>query len=268
MHNLKKILAALLALVMIFGLMACGKDNDETPAAPDADELELTDTPIESLGSLDLVGNSRLKLHYNADSNVVAILDENGAPAYDELLDSACDEAVVQILRGAENGFASSFLLIRQTSDTLVPYDDFLPDIVSKAQKEVGDLPVILSSAADQDGNGYFSAETALAIITAYLGNPTNATYDIAAECVDGYYTVNVVLSNTSETYTVGALYGSVELQTETEDDFIESPDEVIEPEETVAENTEEQDVIDDSQQSDDVPDEEIVEDIPEEVIG
>lgn len=274
MHNLKKILTALLALVMVFGLMACGdKDPVGNPEGtePVAGEAgEVIETSVESIGSLDLVGISRLKLHYNAEGKVVAILNQDGSPAHTQLLDTSCDEAIVQILRDTEGSYAETFLLIRQASDTLVPYDSFLQDIVSKAQKEVGALPVILSSAADQNSQGYFSAETAIAVLSAYLGNPANTNYTVSSDLVDGYYTIEVHSSAVFEHYTVGALYGSVALQTETEDDFTDGITEevVIEPE--IQENASDgaPEGSEDTSADDDVPVETPTEDPTEEVIG
>ena len=223
MHNIKKLLAGVLALMMVIGLLACGKE--ETPAPP-ADGQEITETPIASIGTVVLVGTSRTIMHYNSEGNVVAISDQNGIACFSSLVDKPCAEAAGQIIQESKNDFTAPFLLIKQNAGSLEPDEKFLQGIVAAVKKELGDLPMIVSPAADQNAMCYFSAETAKAVLAAYLGNPEDMTYTVTSDAENGYYQISTSSANGTLSYTVGALYGSVTEQPEIVEDFTDIPDE------------------------------------------
>lgn len=207
MRNFKKLLAVLLTLILIAGLLACGKE--ERPAPP-VDGEEITETPPEAVGSIVLAGTSRVTLHYNGEGHVITITDVNETATLSELFDTPCAEAASQIMAKTENTLTSSFLLIKQNAGSLEPDEDFLQGVVDAVKKVVGDLPIIVSAADDQNAMCYFSPKTAEAVLAAYLGNPENTAYTVS-DLEDGYYQINVTGATTFTQYSVGALYGSVE---------------------------------------------------------
>ena len=222
MHNFKKLLATFLALIMTVGLLACGKE-DTTP--PPTDGQVITETPAEAIGTVTLVGAERVILHYDTQGNVITITDKDGVVCYSHLLDTPCAEAASQIMKEAERTGAAPFLLIKQNAGSLEPSEDFLSGITAAVKEVAGGLPIIVSSVEDQTDMGYFSAETATAVLAAYLGDPADTAYEVISGPTDGYYELTATGSIAFATYTVGALYGSVEQMLEPTDDTVVEED-------------------------------------------
>ena len=216
MRNFKKPLASFLALIMAVGLLACGKDN--TPPPP-TDGQEITETPVESVGTVVLAGTGRTTLHYNGKGDVITITDQNGLACFSSLLDKPCAEAAAQIVKESESANAAPFLLIKQNAGSLEPAEDFLSGIVAEVEKVANDLPIIVSSIEDQNAMCYFSAETATAVLAAYLGNPEGITYTVNSSADNGYYQISASSATAFAQFSVGALYGPVEQELEPVDD-------------------------------------------------
>ena len=226
MHNLKKFSAGVLALVMAFGLIACG--NTE-PATPPQDG-QVVETTASSVGSIILCGSTRYALHYDGKGNITAIADKDGVACHSQLFGTSCADAVSQLLSNPDEPFTGTYLLIKQSANSLDPNKKFLDKIVAAAEKALENIPVLLCVAADQDDQGYFSAATAEKVLRAYLGSDSSSC-TVDAEHIDGYYHGSATNDGQSLQYTIGALYGTVEVKTEHLDtDFLTYTEEELNP--------------------------------------
>lgn len=206
---MKKFLCALTALLMALSLAACKEDAALQPVET-----------ANSVGSLLLAGETCLTMYYNKDGKVISIADNSGNAVYTQLNGKTCLKALTHLLTKADPPVAVSSLLLKQSKDALTPKDDFLQVLAAEAERILGKV-VTVCPTEDQDENGYFSPETANAVLSAYLGNPADATYLSTSEPVDGYYQITCTVDGTSENYTVSAFYGTVTLYSE----FIGEPD-------------------------------------------
>lgn len=209
---MKKILCTLLALILILSLAAC-KNEPETPAT-DAKGQTLTVNTTGSVGSVLLIGENYLTLYYDEDGKIISIADHNGEAAYADLSGETCAKAVSHLLKKSDPPVFTNSLLLKQAIGSQSPNDSFLQSLATEAKLAVGDV-VTVCPPEDQNEYGYFSAETAKAVLAAYLGNPTGATYVSTSAPVDGYYQVSCTMEGRIDEYTVGAFYGGVTLNTD-----------------------------------------------------
>lgn len=212
---MKKLLSVLLALMMLLSLTACkGKANTQ-----DEEGVRMVDTS-GSVGSVMLVCEHRLTIYYDKDGKVVAIADADDLAVHDELKDEACTVAISKLLKNADPPMVTSFLFLKQTRGSQTPSENFLQSLIAEAKLSISE-PVVACSAEDQNDMGYFSPETAKAILAAYVGNPDGAVYVSSGTPIDGYYHVSITANGSTDEFTVGAYYGSVELST----DYVEEPE-------------------------------------------
>lgn len=209
MNKLNQLLSVLLAVLLVLSLAACGKNQSGTDAT-DAKGQTVTVSLSDSVGSVMLIGEDYLTVHYDEDGKVVAVVNSDAEGVYTDLNGEACAKAISQLLKTADPPITNAYALIKHVRGSLVPDENFLQGIITEAKLALSEIPVIASAPEDQDDLGYFSAETAEAILAARLENPANATYASSSSPVDGYYKVSVTLENRIDNYTVGAYYGTV----------------------------------------------------------
>ncbi len=226
---MKKFLSLFLALVMVLSLSACGKDKASTPIRVTRPKHVTIDAP-GSVGSFILSGVGYVVVYYSEDSKVVAITDSTGAPAYTELNGESCPAAISQILKTNVPQVVNN-LLVKQTVGSQTPSEDFLETIANEARSVLSpSVTVVLCSAEEQSEAGYFSAETAQALLAAYLGNPENATYATTTSHEDGYHEISITIEDRTDLFIVDAYFGSIEiLSNNTESEGPESYDFYIE---------------------------------------
>lgn len=217
--TLKKFLAILLAVCLVLVFVACGKNDeakDNTPNATDPQPSEKTDAPAnvdtsDAIGAFALIGEQQIIVYYDEDGKVVAITDRNESPLFEKQLGKVAAEATKEILADTAAPVATKYLLIIQRPGAVAVNKDFFPAIEKEAKALLSDIPVILSTAADQNELGYMSKTTAIAVLDAYLGHPDDTTYVSTETAIDGYYHISASGATTAD-FTVGALYGAVEL--------------------------------------------------------
>ena len=202
MKKLHKLLAALLAVLILLSLAACGKNSAESGSTK-------ADTS-NAIGSILLSGETRVRMYYDKDGKVVAITDTQDQAIYTQHQGKACVEALPALLKEADPPIIGNFLLLKESLNGKSPSETFLQDLHSAAKTVAGDK-VILCTAADQNEHGYFSAKIAEAVLTVYLNYPAN-TCTVLSEADGGYYEVCATLDNDSVTYTVDAIYGRVDV--------------------------------------------------------
>lgn len=210
MKKLNRLPVIVLALALILSLAAC--KNKNSGDATDAKGQTITADTSDSIGSVMLIGENYLTVYYDDDGEVVSTVDSEGNGVYKDLNGKACAKAVAELLKKSDPPVVTTSLLIKHVRGSQLPNDNFLQGITTEAKLAIGDKPVVVSAADDQNDMGYFSAETAKAVLAAYLGNPENAEYVTATKPVDGYYDVRVTVEGRTDDYSVGAYYGHVEL--------------------------------------------------------
>jgi YD repeat-containing protein len=202
MKKLHKLLAALLAVLILLSLAACGKNADEgAPTKADTSD---------AIGSILLSGETRVRMYYDKDGKVVAITDTQDQAIYTQHQGKACVEALPALLKEADPPIIGNFLLLKESVNGKAPTETFLQDLQTAA-KAVACDKVILCTAADQDEHGYFSAKIAEAVLTAYLNYPANSC-TVLSEPDGSYYEVSATSDGSSTTYTVDAIYGRVDV--------------------------------------------------------
>lgn len=204
MKKLHKLLAALLAVLILLSLAACGKNADG-----DGGEAAKADTS-GSIGSILLSGETQAKMYYDKNGKVVVIADNKDQAIYTQYKGKACVEALPALLKEADPPIIGSFLLLKESANGKAPTETFLQDLQTAAKAVAGDK-VILCTAADQNEHGYFSAKIAEAVLTAYLNYPANSC-TVLSEPDGGYYEVSATSDGSSTTYTVDAIYGRVDV--------------------------------------------------------
>ena len=202
MKKLHKLLAALLAVLILLSLAACGKNADES-APTKADTSG-------SIGSILLSGETQAKIYYDKNGKVVVIADNKDQAIYTQHQGKACVEALPALLKEADPPIIGNFLLLKESVNGKAPTETFLQDLHSAAKAVAGDK-VILCTASDQDEHGYFSAKIAETLLTAYLNYPANSC-TVLSDPDGGYYEVSATSDGSSTTYTVDAIYGRVDV--------------------------------------------------------
>ena len=214
MKQFRKILVLCLACLMVLSLAACGEKK--------ADKKDNGNSAAE------IVNTAPCVLQILTDADVSIAFDENGkalaAVANDELsADAVCDvagkkgsEAVKAILTAMVDKqylLEHPYAIIRQVPGTMVPGEDFLNAIATDAAALLEEMPVILISAADMDGDGYCTEEVAKEILAAYL--PDDAKIIASSVMIDGCYTISVEEEGVQVDYVVSAYNRSIGLYDE-----------------------------------------------------
>ena len=124
MKNMKKLMAALLALVMVLGLAACQPGGSTPSDTPDASGGPETSAPVANTGDLEELGSGDVKWKEETTSDGwVKITNEGGATL------GYSKESGVQLLQSG--GFAFKDL---NRNGALDPYEDWRLDAETRAR--------------------------------------------------------------------------------------------------------------------------------------
>lgn len=268
---MKKLLALLLAAVMVLGVFAaCGKESgdDATPSTPNYEKVENPDTA----GTLTVYAAAAVKVSYGADGLVLSLEGLNDDGKYleetyaQELFGSSCTDAVNQIIKESVMKnfmFDTNYVVVKLNKGSALPGTSFLESVQSAAQRGLdtvaSDAALVMVSEENLTEDGYIDLVTAKVLVEKFLGIDELDGFDGTDKPIDGMYAFDVTYGIMQEKVVMNAETGAVsqgaieeleqtieqdEIDHETEDDRpgYETPDEtmdVADDQEETTDNTE-----------------------------
>lgn len=246
--SIRRLLAGILALMLLLCLTACGKDSAKKPA----NTLPLVESNPDVVGLLLLNMQAEVLLAYDAEGKVLYAEGYTADGVFittslaDSLPGSTCAKAAADIVsfaltKGLTNGIT---IVVKQQLGSATPSSSFMKDIQT-AVKEVAQRHTVFTFTTDDlDEQGYLPFEAVDAILRTTLSlsadlkfpgttYPTSGLYSftVPQETSDVEYCVNADTGAVSTAESLGMDFDLGETVPEPdipEDPFPEYPDEVI----------------------------------------
>ncbi|MBO5867695.1 MAG: hypothetical protein J6Q54_02150 [Oscillospiraceae bacterium] len=226
---MKKLLALLLAALMVLSLLAaCGDDISKgDTAVPGGNQGENGTTPVTgfSSGSVVLNAGAAFSILYDKDGNVTAIegMDER----YKEFLDFlgeesqyvglSCEEVVAELIKSiGVKGYLTDrgYVIIKQDHESALPKENFMESLQKSAEKALetvaSDIPLVVITAQQLDTNGYIDTATAKTLVEYFLGYEL-INFDGTSLPVGGVYAFTAGTEDEEENLLVNAVTGTVD---------------------------------------------------------
>lgn len=208
--NFKKILAAVLSIVLLLCLAACG-GKTATPA-PSGGTVQTVKPDAD--GMIYLSMGAEIKLNYDKNGNILSVEPANEAGQ--ELLAEApvgtgvaCNVAAADLVKAAVADTDLKVIIIKQAFGSSSPSKEFLSAIATDAEAAAGSCKVITVSVDELTAEGYLSIDTVKAIFMASIG-VESAVVTVTEEQVNGIYYLSHKDGNVTSNYTVDADTGIV----------------------------------------------------------
>lgn len=224
MNTTKKILAFLIAVVMVLALAACGEQKPVT--SPTGETGNVTDPRV--YGMLVFSSEASVNISYDDQGLVLSVEGANTegtalAESLTDVVGMTCTDLVVDLLKkSAAEGTVTETVILKQSLGSQLPNADFLNTLVSKAQAAADEdsivTTVIQIPVENLDENGYINLDTAKTLLLQKLGLEKAATLDGApSPDVDGNYMLYLEEGNIAGTFQLNAVTGSVREMSEDE---------------------------------------------------
>lgn len=176
MKSAKKLLAILMAAVLVLGLVACNKAPAEQSGSQNNNEF---DDP-RVIGMFVFGSEAAVSVSYNSEGAVLAI--ESANPDGDILVESFTDvegkssaDLVAELMdQASKNAQITENVIIKQSYGSELPNDTFLDTLTASAKDAATALGIVTNvitiSAEQLDENGYIGAESVKTIMLSKLG--------------------------------------------------------------------------------------------------
>ena len=216
MKLIKKLLAILMASIMVFGLLACGQEAT-TPTNPVSGE----EGDPRIAGMVVFSSDASVGINYDAEGMVLSI--SGISPEGDILAQSVgavegltCSDLVAKLTdESAKQALLSTTVIIKQSFGSALPGSNFLETLVSAieaaAEEASAIIDVIMISAEQLDENGYINLETSKTIMLSKLGLQSASTFDgTPSPDTNGDYMFYIAEGDLEGTFLLNAVTGLV----------------------------------------------------------
>ncbi len=219
MRSTKKLLTLLLAVTMVFGLLACGKEPTEPDETSIETTFDITKAPVT--GKIIISSTAALTISYEASGLVTGVEPSNdeGVAMFNsdkDYVGNSCVDVVADLVdKFIQDKALTKSLVIKPVPGSSMPNGNFLNTLVSTAQATADDAltttTVILVPLNKLDAYGFIDTESAKSVVLAYLGLEKATTF--AGSSVpdsQGYYLFYLEEGDLKGHYSVDATTGAV----------------------------------------------------------
>lgn len=225
MNTTKKIIAFLIAIVMVVGLAACSKEP--APVDPTFEGSgEVSDPRV--VGMLVFSTDASVNINYDDQGLVISAEAANAEgtallEAFTDVLGMPCADLVVDMLnKSATDGTLTEVVMLKQSYGSVLPSENFLTDLAAKVQSAADEASMVTTviqvPVENLDENGYINLDTAKTILLQKLGLEKASTLDGApAPNSDGNYMLYLEEGDLAATFLLNAVTGIVREMTEDE---------------------------------------------------
>ena len=210
----KSLLAVLLITALLISILPGCKNTESTEttnsAVVDANDIA---------GSVLINAGAVVEIMYNSAGTVLQIegIGKDGltvAPSLQNCSGMSCANAAYEvIIKCADNKYLptnAQTVLVKFVKDSVIPHDNFITDVASKAQEALPNIPITQVRSEDLDSRGYIGADKIKDLLELYLASPVVPTFEGSLKPANGVYFLCANIDNTLSYYTVNAVTGEI----------------------------------------------------------
>lgn len=221
MKTAKKLLAILMAAVLVLGLVACNK----APAGQTGNENNEFEDP-RMIGMLVFGCEAAVNVSYDNEGMVLAIEAANTegeilTEGFADVEGKSCADLVAELIDlASKNAQITENVIIKQSFGSEVPNDTFLDSLATSAKDAVAAVGavtnVVTISAAQLDENGYIGAESVKTIMLNKLGADSASTFSCeSSPDINANFLVYIEAGEVRGSFYVNGITGAVAELTE-----------------------------------------------------